>query len=411
MAKADPTQPDPTDPVRQPAPTGSKPATAVRTHGCGMRTVWVDAAEPHVLVAAVADLLPAGEVGLIVCFFSPELTPERLAAAFAIGLPGVPVVGCTTSGAISPVGAADQGLLAIAFPRAGFRTATLLVSDIHHLDVEAVAETVRGLRMDFETATDAQALPHRFALTLIDGLSNVEETVVSTLAWALNDIPIVGGSAGDDLRFDDTALIFEGRVIRHAAILVLVATRFPTKLFKTDNFEPTTKKFVVTSVDEEQRTVHEFNAEPAAREYAVAVGLDPGSLTPMSFAAHPLVVKVGGEFFCRSIRRMNGDGSLSFFCAVSEGVVMTLAQPCDIVATTRAELRRVEAELGGVDLVIGFECVLRRLDSEARQVKREMAELYKGFNVVGFETYGEQYRSMHLNQTFTGIAIGCETPT
>jgi hypothetical protein len=26
--------------------------------------------------------------------------------------------------------------------------------------------------------------------------------------------------------------------------------------------------------------------------------------------------------------------------------------------------------------------------------------------VVGFSTYGEQYRSMHVNQTFTGVAIG-----
>jgi hypothetical protein len=26
--------------------------------------------------------------------------------------------------------------------------------------------------------------------------------------------------------------------------------------------------------------------------------------------------------------------------------------------------------------------------------------------VVGFCTYGEQYMSMHVNQTFTGIAIG-----
>lgn len=385
-------------------------ATSVRTHGCGIRTIWADAAEPDALVAGIADVMPPAEIGLLVCFVSPELMPEALAAAFSTRLPRVPVVGCTTSGAIAPVGAQDQGLLAIAFPRAGFRTATLLVPDIHQLDVEAAAEAVRGLRMDFETAPDAQSLPHRFALTLIDGLSNVEESVVSTLAWALNDIPLIGGSAGDDLRFDDTALIYEGRVIRRAAILVLVATRFPTRLFKTDNFEPTAKKFVVTSVDEEQRTVHEFNAEPAAHEYALAVGLDPESLNPMSFAAHPLVVKVGGEFFCRSIRRMNGDGSLSFFCAVSEGVVMTLAQPCDIVATTQTELRRVEADLGKVDLVIGFECVLRRLDSEARQVKREMAELYRSFNVVGFETYGEQYRSMHLNQTFTGIAIGCEVP-
>jgi hypothetical protein len=35
-----------------------------------------------------------------------------------------------------------------------------------------------------------------------------------------------------------------------------------------------------------------------------------------------------------------------------------------------------------------------------------MSELYRENNVVGFGTYGEQYRSMHLNQTFTGIAFG-----
>jgi len=26
--------------------------------------------------------------------------------------------------------------------------------------------------------------------------------------------------------------------------------------------------------------------------------------------------------------------------------------------------------------------------------------------VIGFATYGEQFNSMHVNQTFTGIAIG-----
>ena len=138
----------------------------------------------------------------------------------------------------------------------------------------------------------------------------------------------------------------------------------------------------------------------------MAVGLDPEHLTPMSFAAHPLVVKVGGEYFCRSIRHLNADGSLSFFCAVGEGVVMTLAHPRDIVEATRQELARVDTALGGLDIVIGFECVLRRLDAEQRQVKREIADLYQRYNVVGFETYGEQYRAMHLNQTFTGIAIG-----
>jgi hypothetical protein len=35
-----------------------------------------------------------------------------------------------------------------------------------------------------------------------------------------------------------------------------------------------------------------------------------------------------------------------------------------------------------------------------------MSELYRQNGVIGFHTYGEQYGSMHVNQTFTGVAIG-----
>ena len=50
--------------------------------------------------------------------------------------------------------------------------------------------------------------------------------------------------------------------------------------------------------------------------------------------------------------------------------------------------------------------ILRRLDADSRQLRQGVAELYRRYSVVGFETYGEQFRAMHLNQTFTGIAIG-----
>jgi hypothetical protein len=90
--------------------------------------------------------------------------------------------------------------------------------------------------------------------------------------------------------------------------------------------------------------------------------------------------------------------------------VLTLAEPHDIVEATRAELSGLDETLGGLDLVIGFDCVLRRLDAESRQVRHRISDLYSRYGVVGFETYGEQYRSMHLNQTFTGIAIGRNHP-
>ncbi|GJE60255.1 FIST signal transduction protein [Methylobacterium trifolii] len=383
----------------------------MRTHLCGIRTAWTESLVAEVAVGEIAGAMAGADVAQLVVFFSPDFDPEALSAALQARFPAAAIAGCSMSGGIAPSGGLDHGLVAIAFPRQRFRIVSTVLDAIDHLDVERTATAVRALRRTLDPqghdpAPERPPAGYRFALSLIDGLANAEETVVSAISWALDGIPLVGGSAGDDLNFRDAVVLHGGRTHRKAAVLILVETDYPVEIFKSDNFEPTGTKFVVTASDGEKRIVHELNAEPAAREYAMAVGLDPERLSPMSFAAYPLAVKVGGEYFCRSIRRMNADGSLSFFCAIDEGVVLTLAEPRDIVASTRAELARLDALVGGVDLIIGFECVLRRLDAESRQVRQGISDLYRRYNVVGFETFGEQYRAMHLNQTFTGIAIG-----
>ncbi|KQP28535.1 hypothetical protein ASF27_08155 [Methylobacterium sp. Leaf102] len=381
--------------------------TQVRTHLCGIRTAWTDASEAGRAVSEIAAALGPAELSQIVVFFSSDVCVETLNHALTKHFPGVPVAGCTMSGGISPAGGLARGLVLIAFPMAGFRIVSAVLDAIDHLDVARTAAAVRALRRTLGGEAGEPPQGGRFALSLIDGLANAEETVVSAIAWALDGIPLVGGSAGDGLDFREATLLHGGAIHRRAAVLLLVETDYPTQIFKSDNFEPTTTKFVVTASDDERRIVYELNAEPAAREYAMAVGLDPEGLSPMSFAAYPLAVRIGGEYFCRSIRRLDPEnGSLSFFCAIDEGVVLTLARPRDIVAATRAELERLETQLGGIDLVIGFDCILRRLDAEHAQGRHGICDLYRRYDVVGFETYGEQYRAMHLNQTFTGIAIG-----
>ncbi|PZQ12917.1 MAG: hypothetical protein DI565_14640 [Ancylobacter novellus] len=374
-------------------------------HPCGVQVAWVEETSAEVAVRLSAEAIDRSRVAHVVAFFSPVFDDVALAAALALHFPGAQVAGCSSAGEISPAGALDSGLVIVAFPKKGFRIVSTLLEGVTDLDVERTATSVRDLRRRLDALSPAPR-GERFAMSLIDGLANAEERVVTVIDQALDGIPLVGGSAGDDLSFDQSALIYDGVVHTGAAILLIVETDFPIRIFKTDNFEPTDIKFVVTASDGESRTVSELNAEPAALEYAMAVGLDPARLSPMSFASHPLVVRVGGEYFCRSIRRLNPDGSLSFFCAIDQGLVLTLAKPQDVIEVTRAELARVDAELGGIDLVIGFDCVLRRLDAEIRQKRRTISELYRQYNVVGFETYGEQYRSMHLNQTFTGVAIG-----
>ena len=103
---------------------------------------------------------------------------------------------------------------------------------------------------------------------------------------------------------------------------------------------------------------------------------------------------------------MNPDNSLSFFCAIDDGVVLTVAEPTGMARSTLVALDDVRESLGEIDFVLGFDCVLRQIDARNRQITRKISEIYRLNNVIGFNTYGEQFRSMHLNQTFTGVAFG-----
>lgn len=347
-----------------------------------------------------------GDFQHIVAFFSTDYAAEEIAAGLAEAFPGVAITGCSTSGGISPDGLFEQGVVLLAFPREGFRIHTGIIEDVAAFGVERSSEIVARLKAQMGYGADGKPSDNVFGVMLVDGLCNGEEALVAAVHWAFGDMPLIGGSAGDGLAFSRTSIIHEGRALGRAAVLIMVESEFPFRIFKTSNFEPTDIKLVVTAANTSDRTVHELNAEPAAREYATAIGLMPDDLGPFSFASYPLVVKVGGDYYCRSIRNMNPDGSLSFFCAIDEGLVFTVARPKDMLSSTERVLADLDSALGGIDLVLGFDCVLRRLDAENRQVRRQMEDLYKSYGVVGFHTYGEQHNAMHLNQTLTGVAFG-----
>lgn len=372
---------------------------------CGVQTAWTSAESPEAAVAAIAEVVDPSDLGQLLVFFSQPYQAEALSQALSEAFPGVPVAGCSTSGEITPAGFSERSVLVVAFPKTDFRFVSRVIPEVRALSVERATEAVQALRQGLDRV-NGKRYQNLFAVSLIDGLSRCEEAIVSAIAWALGDIPLVGGSAGDGLTLSGTSLLHDGQVHRGAALLLLVETAHPVRSFYCDHFEPTETKLVVTSSDASTRTVYELNAEPAAQEYASSVGLEPSSLAPMSFAAHPVTVRIGGDYYCRSIQRVNDDGSLSFFCAIDDGVVLTVAEPRDMVKSMEAELEHLDTAIGGVDFVLGFECVLRRLDAENRQVKHKVSDLYRRYHVVGFHTYGEQYNAMHLNQTFTGVAIG-----
>ena len=356
-------------------------------------------------VEIARQLAPYDLSGLVV-FVSPAYDVAIFAAETARRFGKTPVVGCTTAGEITPEGWSEGAVVAIGFLRRHFAFIARPILDLSNFHVEAGRQLTKELRADLGSMRPGFSGKGQFGLLLVDGLCRREEAVVSALQMALDDIPIVGGSAGDGLRFERTFVIHDGKAYSDAAVLTLVATDLPFRTFRNDNYDPTPVKMVVTEADSELRVVRELNAEPAAREYARVCGILDATLDAFSFASHPVLVSVGGEYFVRSIQRVNPDGSLSFFCAIDEGLVFTAAKRRDPMESLTGLFGGIEDELGEIDLYVGFDCVLRRLAAEREQMAMPMSKLYRAKKVVGFNTYGEQFTSMHVNQTFTGVAIG-----
>lgn len=379
---------------------------SLRSDSCGIRVASSAQGDTRAAVAEAKAALGEDDIQHLIAFFSTNHDAGILNDALSSAFSGTTVSGCSTAGEIAPTGMMQGGLVLIAFPTTGFRVLSDVIEGIGQHGVERANGVVRKLKSQL-TGSENRSLAGRvFALILLDGLSNAEERLVAAVHWAIDDVQLIGGSAGDGLEFNRTSLIHNGRALEGGAILIMVESDVPFRVFKSQNFEPTGTKLVVTAADTENRVVHELNAEPAAREYASAIGLMPDDLGPFSFASYPLVVKVGGDYYCRSIRNMNPDGSLTFFCAIDEGLVFTVARPQDILSATGRVLGDIDESLGGIDLVLGFDCILRRLDAENRQLRHEVDALYRKYRVVGFHTYGEQFNAMHLNQTLTGIAFG-----
>ncbi|WAJ28516.1 FIST N-terminal domain-containing protein [Antarcticirhabdus aurantiaca] len=394
---------------------------AMRLHEGGVATLTYRGRDPDDLAKAAARLVDGGAYALVLAFFDAALDAARLAAALARALPEVPVqLGCSTAGEIGPFGYLDGGAVLLFFPADRFQAVAGVAENAAQGGLEKGAALAEELQARLaampppapaEHPDDAPPSPpwSPLALCFLDGLSNDEEAVLSAFDARLGGMPLVGGSAGDGEAFGQTRILFNGQVHAGAAALCLLRTNLPFRIFKSDHFRPTETHLVVTECDAQARLVGELNGAPAAQEYATVLGLDPDGLDRLSFAAYPVVVKVGSEHFCRSIRRLEPEG-LSFFCAVDTGLVLTLAEPLDMAESMSAVLSRCGDDLGGIDFVLGFDCVLRRVEAEQRQFGRRIAEVFERFDVFGFTTYGEQFRAMHLNQTFTGVAFGRPAP-
>jgi hypothetical protein len=363
--------------------------------------VGCDVVDP---VAALKHALGDVPFAAVILFICPKAAAEHLLQHAMEAFAPSEVLGCTTAGEITGNGYAEGHIVAVGLPQSHFRARSLLVEDLENIDAASLIPTMIRNRNDMGADPVARDWSGEFTFLMIDGLSTREDALTAELAVGLGPVPLFGGSAGDGDNFRQTRILAKGAVHTNAAVLLQVRTSCGVKVFKTDHLVPTDRRMVVTGANPARRTVHELNAEPAAREYARILGKDPEQLTTFTFAAHPVVVKVGGQHHVRAIQRVAENGDLVFFSAIDEGLVLTLAEPMDMVEHLDTELKGLSKH-AKPDTILACDCILRRLEAEEKQMTGAISRLLAQHRVVGFSTYGEQLNSMHVNQTLTGVAL------
>jgi hypothetical protein len=356
--------------------------------------------DPARAVAEFAAQLGAEEAEGVIFFCSPDYDLVALGQALDATF-RCPVVGCTSAGQIGRAGFQQVGLLGMAFSE-GARLRPFVIHPLrdHGDQVARITEEVRR---------ECEAAPgeNRFGLLLIDGLSRCEERVAASLYQHIGNIPLVGGSAGDNLRFERTHVyVGGGRFLSDAAVFTLVTTEARVVPIKAQHFRPSAVELVITGADPEGRVIHEMNGEPAAVAYAEALGMKPADLGSAVFSSHPLVLSFGRAPYVRSIQMANPDLSLTCYCAIDEGLIVSIGEAVDPVQTLQQAFAELRETLPEPAVILACDCILRRLQFEQEGIAEEVGSLLAANRVLGFSTYGEQYNGLHVNQTFTAVAIG-----
>ncbi|MBL4800423.1 MAG: FIST C-terminal domain-containing protein [Emcibacter sp.] len=347
------------------------------------------------------------EPALCLFFCSPKYDLVLLEQALRHHFGDIPLVGCTTAGEITPLGYQQESITGVAFPQDHFKVVIREINNISRFKI------MDGIDVGAELVEDLkQHIPHAnghntFAFMLIDGLSNAEERVTASIGSQLGDIPLVGGSTADDWDLEKTSIFFRQGFSRDVAVVILIHTELPFQVHYTHHYVAGDARAVITEADPISRIVREINGLPATQEYARLCGMAEEDLSIAVCSNHPILMKIGGKYYSRGVVEVNhAERYIRFACAIGKGVVCAIARPSDPIANTVALFKKLQAEIGPLDLVLGCDCAARKMICEEQGLMPEISRIYVENNVIGFATFGEQYNTIHMNNSFCCVAIG-----
>ncbi|WP_160676117.1 FIST N-terminal domain-containing protein [Clostridium sp. C8-1-8] len=240
-----------------------------------------------------------------------------------------------------------------------------------------------------------------FGLLLCDGLTGMEETILTTLYFIDDHFKIIGGSAGDDLKFNET-FVFIGSKRVHS-VMIFFNLKSKVHILKENIYVPTGNRLLVTESDAMTRTVKSFNRSPASTEYAKALNIRESDL-PNYFMNNPLGKLYKDEIIIASPMKVNADKSITFYCQLMANTFVEILQPIEPITQIRSTLKSIPFT---PSFMLAINCILRSLKFQQESLWKNVDKELLSFcsNTAGFISYGEQFYKAHANQTMVILAI------
>jgi hypothetical protein len=336
---------------------------------------------------------PLPSANLVLVFGSVKRFNEgKLPGFLKARYPTAQLVGCTTSGEISPNGVYDDSIqiTAIQWEKTIQRVAQTKMSGMLN-SFEAAAGLAKQLKAD----------TLRTVLVFSDGLNVNGSELLKGFQSVLGDVPIVGGLAGDGGAFVNTLQLFNETVSNKQVIAVgLYGNALITSSGALGGWKPYGPPRTITK--SEKNVVYEMDGKPALPLYRMYIGEAFARALPASGLKFPLVVidDTKCQLKIRTLLAVDSvKNSLTFAGNVEEGEVVRLCQTNHdrLVEGAGAAANMVMDGLTGTKtsqtgLALLVSCVGRKgvmAEKVGDEVRLVQQILGPQTSVAGFYSYGE----------------------
>ncbi|KJZ17562.1 FIST signal transduction protein [Loktanella sp. S4079] len=329
--------------------------------------------------------------------------------AIAARFPELLIVGCTTDGEI----AGGEGFLEDSL------VITLFASDVISFTAGighgAIANPKGAAQGAVAMARTGSQVNPALCITLLEGLGTNIHHLVEGLRDAVGpDVPVVGGAAGDQLRFEGTRQLYGDTVTSDAVVVLLLHGPLSISTGVSTGYTPLGQPHIVTKA--EGPVVHEIDERPAADLYADYLQ------QPSIF--YPLAVQDETRKSLVLSSPLNFDektGALHLVNPVEQGsrVQLATASREEIVDAARNSVGQAFSrfDADGVDAALLFSCAGRRATlgtrtgEEFQSIKNVIGE---DVPTAGFYCYGEigpdTNGGVSLTHTNAFVAVLLGTP-